>query len=579
MDVPGHERFVKNMVAGATGIDLVILVIAADEGVMPQTREHLDICQLLGTRGGVVALTKADLVDDEWLEMVTEDVKEYLAGTFLEEAPLIPFSSEDGSGEKELLAAIDEEVKSVPQRADAGIFRLPVDRVFTMKGFGTVITGTLISGTISEGDEVQFYPDEARAKIRGLQIHGEKNPESSTGMRTALNLQGVEKTQVHRGETMARPGTLLPTYLIDTKIHLLSSAPRPLKNRERVRLHLYTSEIMTRVALLEADFLKPGDEAMVQLRLESPAVALPGDRFVIRSYSPITTIGGGVVLDPVPVKHRRMRKPVIEMLARLDTQDHIARLQVHLDQASTFGAPMDQLAVRSGVLVDDVSNTLTELEKGGKAVLTGAGGGALAYSSQSYEELQKKLVKTLTAYHKGNPLKTGMGREELRMKLARDFPERPFKMLLAALEEMEEIELEKDTVRLKAHEATLTPQQEALSGKVMEILAKDGLSPPFVQDLAEELSARPDELKALLGLLAQRGDVVRIKDDYFIHPDEHESLMKKVLDYFGENSEMAMANFREITGITRKWMIPLLEYMDRTQVTMRRGDVRIKRGS
>ncbi|MEE8546503.1 MAG: SelB C-terminal domain-containing protein, partial [bacterium] len=271
--------------------------------------------------------------------------------------------------------------------------------------------------------------------------------------------------------------------------------------------------------------------------------------------------------------------PVIEMLARLDTQDHIARLQVHLDQASTFGAPMDQLAVRSGVLVDDVSNTLTELEKGGKAVLIGAGGGALAYSSQSYEELQKKLVKTLTAYHKGNPLKTGMGREELRMKLARDFPERPFKMLLAALEEMEEIELEKDTVRLKAHEATLTPQQEALSGKVMEILAKDGLSPPFVQDLAKELSARPDELKALLGLLAQRGDVVRIKDDYFIHPDEHESLMKKVLDYFGENSEMAMANFREITGITRKWMIPLLEYMDRTQVTMRRGDVRIKRGS
>ncbi len=426
---------------------------------------------------------------------------------------------------------------------------------------------------------MQFYPDDARAKIRGLQIHGEKNQESSAGMRTALNLQGVEKTQVHRGETMARPGTLLPTYLIDVKIQLLSSAPRPLKNRARVRLHLYTSEIMTRVALLEADFLKPGDETMAQLRLESPAVALPGDRFVIRSYSPISTIGGGVVLDPLPAKHRRMRKSVINSLIRLDTPDHIARLQVYLDQASTFGAPMDQLAVRSGVLADDASNSLMELEKGGKAVLIGSGEGALAYSSESYDELKDKMVKTLTAFHESNPLKTGMGREELRMKLARDFPERSFKMLLAALEEMDEIELEKDTVRLKAHEVTLTPRQEALSGKVMEVLAKNGLSPPFVQDLAEALSARPDELKALLGLLAQRGDVVRIKDDYFIHPEAHESLMEKVLTFFEENSEMAMPHFREITEITRKWMIPLLEYLDRTQVTMRRGDVRIKRGS
>ncbi len=579
MDVPGHERFVKNMVAGATGIDLVILVIAADEGVMPQTREHLDICQLLGTTGGIVVLTKVDLVDDEWLEMVTEDVKEYLANTFLGGSPVVPFSSEDGTGREELLAAIDAKVGDIPGRSEAGIMRLPVDRVFSMKGFGTVITGTTISGTVSAGDEIVFYPGDTRARIRGLQVHGKKQESSSAGMRTALNLQGVDKIQVHRGETIGSPGTLIPGYLIDARINLLPSAHRAMKNRDRVRLHLYTSEVMTRVALMEADVLEPGGEAFVQLRLESPAVSLPGDMFVLRSYSPITTIGGGRVLDPAPRKHRRLRKAVIGHLDRLDTNDPAVRMIVYLDEASTFGLPVNQLAVRAGLLVPSAVSAVKELEKEGMAVLIGSGEGALAYSADSYDDLKKKLVKTLSDYHKANPLKSGMGREELRMKLARDFPERPYKMLLSALDEMGEVELEKDAVRLTAHEATMTPQQEALGGKVKAILDKNGLSPPLLTDLAAEVSTGTGELKSVMGLLAARGEIIRIKDDYHISPTAHSELMEKLNVFFSGSREMALPDFREITGTTRKWMIPLLEYLDRIQYTMRKGDVRIKRGS
>jgi len=578
VDVPGHERFVKNMVAGATGIDLVILVIAADEGVMPQTREHLDICQLLGTRGGIVALTKTDMVDDDWLELVTEDVKEYLSGTFLEGSPIVPFSSADGSGKEELLGILDEMAAKVPSRSVSGIFRLPVDRVFSMKGFGTVVTGTLISGRVSSGDEVVFYPGQKKAKLRGVQVHGESVNDSFAGTRTALNLQGVEKDQIGRGDTTAHPETLTPTYLLDARIQLLASVPKVLKNRARVRLHLFTAEVMARVILLDSEVLEPGQQALVQLRMDGAAVAQPGDRFVLRSYSPITTLGGGTVLDPVPVKHRRMRQPVLDHLLRLDTQDPAQRMEALLDDAGDHGIRILDLSPRVGIPVQETLDLVKKLQSDRKAVLIGTGEAAMSYSSRSYEDLKGKLISTLKAFHKANPVKPGMGREELRMKFARNLPDKPYRDLLSALQEKGEIRIDGDIVRVQSHQATLTPEQEILEKKVSRLIAAEGLSAPFLPEMAETLSTDAAKLKPVLNLMAQSGQAVRVKDDYFIHPDADRQLLEGVELYFKNNGEMALKDFREIADTTRKWMIPLLEYLDRTQVTMRKGDVRIRRG-
>ena len=305
IDVPGHERFVRNMLAGVGGIDLVMLVIAADEGVMPQTREHLAICQMLQVKEGLVALTKADLVDEDWLELVSEDTREFLKGTFLEGKPIVPVSAKTGQGLDELKRVLQGLVARVPPKQLQGKFRLPVDRVFTIRGFGTVVTGTLFSGTIRVEDRIEIYPKGIEAKIRGVQVHNASVPEAVAGQRTAINLQGIDKVEVERGDVLGHAGEFAPTFMLDAVLQHLSDAPRPLRHRARVRLHVGTSEIMGRVILLDRDELAPGEEAYVQLRLEEPAIVLPRDRFVIRSYSPVQTIGGGMVLDAQPAKHRR----------------------------------------------------------------------------------------------------------------------------------------------------------------------------------------------------------------------------------------------------------------------------------
>ena len=577
VDVPGHERFVKNMVAGATGIDLVLLVIAADEGVMPQTREHLDICQLLGVKDGVVALTKTDMVDEEWLEMITADVKDYLTGTFLEDAPVVPFSALTGSGKEEMISSIESAAREIPGRSDSGIFRLPVDRVFTMKGFGTVVTGTLASGSISTGEEILFLPGDRKTKLRGLQVHGDSVSVSSAGARTALNLQGIDKEEIHRGQTAVRDGVLKSTLMLDAKISLLSSAPRPLKNRERVRLHLYTAEIMTRTTILEGEVILPGEEGLIQLRLEEPAIALPGDRFVIRSYSPMATIGGGHILDPLPGKHRRNRPPVIDRLQRLEEGTLQDRVEVYLEEAGDYGLEAANLSVRTGLDTPEMKKMLSELAGESKVVLAVIGDGTLAYSAASFDRIKDRLLAALEKFHKANPAKAGLGRDELRSRIARELPDRPYRNLLEALEEQGLIALDGDTVRIGSHEAKLTPEQEALAGKILKLLEKTQVSAPFLPEIIEDLKAPLADLKTVLNLLADRGDLVRIKDDYFIVTGAHESLLKGVEEYFNTKQEMALADFREIVNTTRKWMIPLLEYLDRTQVTMRKGDVRIKR--
>jgi len=578
VDVPGHERFVKNMVAGATGIDLVLLVIAADEGVMPQTREHLDICQLLGVRGGLVALTKTDMVDREWVEMVSEEIREYMSSTFLGNAPIIPFSSVTGEGREDLLEALEKMAADIPPRSGAGIFRLPVDRVFTMKGFGTVVTGTLISGTVSAGEEVTFLPGDKSGRLRGIQVHGELVETSSAGTRTALNIQGLDRDEIHRGQTAVRTGSMKPSLMLDVRMSLLPSAPRPLKNRDRLRFHLYTREVMARAIILDGEQLEPGQEGTVQLRLEGPVVALPGDRFVVRSYSPMTTIGGGGILDPLPGKHRRNRPPVLDQLVRLRSEDPSERIMALLDEASDIGLPALELGIRTGLGTSMAVKLLDELAGKGTVVVSRIGDNVLAYSTEAFEKIRSRLIRSVEKFHQANPARSGIGREELRMRVAKQLPDRPYRNLLAALAQQGEIVLEGDTVSLGSHEASLTPQQETVAARVSNVLKPKGLSSPFVAELAEELRTPAAELKTVLNLMADRGDLVRIKDDYFITKAAHESLVEDLEAYFQTKKEMALPDFRQIVNTTRKWMIPLLEYLDRIQFTLRKGDVRIRRG-
>ncbi|MFQ5693957.1 MAG: selenocysteine-specific translation elongation factor, partial [Nitrospinota bacterium] len=475
IDVPGHERFVRNMLAGVGGIDLVLLVVAADEGVMPQTREHLAICELLEIQDGVVALTKKDLVDDEWLELVTEDVRDFLGGTFLEGKPILPVSSRTGEGLEELRAALQERAAGVSHKNTEGPLRLPVDRVFTMRGFGIVVTGTLFSGRVHVEERVALQPKGLTARVRGIQVHGEAVEEAVAGQRTAINLQGVEKEAVERGDVLAAPDTLRPSYMLDATLHHLADAPRALKNRDRIRFHQGTAEIMGRVALIGADVLPPGERSYVQLRLERPVVARPGDRYVIRTYSPITTIGGGEVLDSHPPKHRRLRPETLRRFDVLSEADDAARAALFLKEAGHKGLTLAELLPRTSAGRKELLGILEGLRKDGMAEWIDAQAGWAAHR-ESLEDLESEMKRILERFHRENPLRAGISKEELRSRIP-GAPDRVFGISLRRLAGGEVV-LEGDAVRLAGHRVSLGAAQSELREKIERAFRKADLQPP-----------------------------------------------------------------------------------------------------
>lgn len=361
VDVPGHEKFVKNMVAGATGIDIVAMVIGADEGVMPQTREHMEICTLLGIRHGLIVMTKTDLVEEEWLELALEDIREFSQGTFLEDAPILPVSSVTGEGIPELISALDEIAGNIPQRPPSSLFRLPIDRVFTMKGFGTVITGTIVSGKINVGETIMVYPTEITSKVRGIQVHNQSAETAEAGMRTAINFQGLDKAAVQRGEVLSTPGALVASYMVDVSFHYLASNKKPLKNRTLIRFHTGTSEKMGYLILLDQEELPPGQTIVAQLRLDSAVAIVKDDRFVVRSYSPVRTIGGGQVINPIPQKHKRLRQDVVEELQQLTDDDPEAIISQHIQQAGFGGVSFSHLKIMTNLTDKQLDTALQHL--------------------------------------------------------------------------------------------------------------------------------------------------------------------------------------------------------------------------
>jgi len=573
VDVPGHERFVKNMLAGAGGIDLVMLVIAADEGVMPQTREHLAICSLLRIKTGLVVLTKTDLAEPDWIELVREDVRTLLEPTFLAGCPIVPVSVKTGAGLDELRAALAQLARSVPPRPTDETPRLPIDRVFTVRGFGTVVTGTLAAGILSVDDRLEIYPRGVQSKVRGLQAHGRVVERASAGQRTAVNLQGVERAAIERGDVAAPPGSLLPTLLADATLELLEDAPRPLKTRDRVRFHVGTLEVMARVLLVDRPQLDPGEVSHGRFRLEAPIVARPGDRFVIRSYSPIVTIGGGTLLDIAPPRFKRKGPALMAHLGLLETGSDAQVLEEHLKQAGAAGARAADLRARTPYGSERLRRLLEELAQAGAIVAVDR---EWYLHRAANDRLRTQTLGLLEGFHVENPLRGGISREELRSR-ADNAQERVFDQLLASLEAEGAVRSEKDQVRLASHRIRLSPEQQHVVSGVEGDFLRAGAAPPSPEEALGRLGVKGTDRHELFQLLVADRRLVRVKESLYFHVEALGEIQAKLVAYLQQNREIGPGDVKDLLGVSRKYAIPLMEYFDTQRVTVRQGERRVLR--
>ena len=575
VDVPGHERFIKNMLAGAAGFDLVLLVIAADEGVMPQTREHLDIIQLLQVKKGIAVITKCDLVDEEWLEMVCEEVENFLKGTVLEGAPVIKVSAVTGQGIPELLEAIGQAAKTVEEKAAAGPPRLPVDRVFTVTGFGTVVTGTLVSGTLRLGDQLEVLPQGIGTRVRSLQVHGQKVEEARAGQRVAINLAGVEVEQIERGSVVAGPKTLTPSHRLDAKLVLLKSAPRALKNRSRVRFYLGTREVLGRVVLLDREEMEPGSASYVQLELEDRAVAARGDRFVIRSYSPMLTIGGGVVIDPAPRRrHRRFKPEVLAALATLERGSPADLLEEYL-KSNPWLPPAAEAAAGAGLGASEQALAINTLVSQGKIRAVEVDGKTYLIPGWAYRQWAEEITSALSAFHRDYPLREGMPKEELRTKKYQKLSSRMWQCLLGEMERDGLIKSSAQCIMLYSFTPAPSEAERKKIDRLLTLLRNSHFQPPSWAELSRQAGLREDESTEVLQYLLKSGELVKITDDIFLTGDVLQKAKEIVLSHLRAKGEITVGELRDLLNTSRKYALPIMEYLDRIKFTKRVGDVRL----
>jgi selenocysteine-specific elongation factor len=576
VDVPGHEKFVRAMVAGVGGMDIVMLVIAADEGIMPQTREHMDILRLLGVKHGLVALTKSDMVEQEWLELVTEEVREFVSCSFLEDAPIVPVSSRTSEGLEELKAALAELAVEVDGKRREGLFRLPVDRVFTMAGFGTVVTGTLLSGDISVGDDVELLPRGTKGRVRGIQAHGSKVDTGLAGQRLAVNLQGVDLDQAHRGDVVVPRDVFLPTRAVDVRLDYLPTSPRELKHRAGVRLHSATYEVQAQVVLLDRDTLQPGDSAYVQLRLGEPVLLISGDSYILRMASPAITVGGGVVLDPFPPRRRRRSEEAVQLLESLDSREHQRVSALIIGQSKLSGITWEDILLRSGIPRKAADAALSSLLNGGD-ILQMTREPRIFLAKEAFETLKDVLVNEMSAFLAVNPLKEGMGKEELKTRLPKRSDPRFFNPLLSALERDKVVVTERDIVRPAGQAARSLAPEGSVALAISTFLKEKALEPPTIKELMERFHCDEKSVRDNMALLVRNGNAVRISSDLFYASKVLDGLREKLICHLREKGEITPPEFREMTGLSRKFLIPLLEFFDSEKVTIRVGDTRVLR--
>ena len=570
VDVPGHERFVRNMLAGIGGIDLVLLVIAADESVKPQTREHFDICRLLSVQRGITVVTKADLVDAETLEVVRMEVAEYLQGSFLDpaSAPIVAVSSKTGEGLDELKRELARLAAEAPAKDASAALRLPIDRVFTMKGFGTVITGTLISGSVRKDDELEVHPGGKRLRVRGVQVHGAAAEKAIAGQRTALNLAGVEVSELARGMMLTPAGLFRPTTRVSVDLTLLPSA-KPLRDRARVHLHAFTAETIAEVSLLESKQFKPGQSGLARLKLDAPLLLLPGDRFIVRQFSPVITIGGGVVLDASEPARRMKAVERLAFVKALAQADAGEVLLARVARRGVTGLSIADAVAETGWLPARVRELAGQLQKAAKAVLCDG----LLITAERFAALRQQTLVAVEQFHQQNPLVAGINQEQLREGLGVDAE--IFRSLLDTLVREKKLEAAGDQVH-SAGRGVVLRDDEAESKQTIELaFAKAGLQVPALKEVLASLRIDHGRAQKIVTLLLRDRVLVKVSDDLVFHRSALEALRQQVAAQKSKTPKLNVASFKDLFGITRKYAIPLLEYLDRERVTKRVGDERV----
>jgi selenocysteine-specific elongation factor len=573
IDVPGHERFVSNMLAGAAGIDLMLLVIAADESIKPQTREHFDICKLLGVKHGVVALTKSDLVDDSGLTLAQLEIEEYVRGSFLEGSAIVPVSAKTAAGIPELKRALHDAAMHIIGKDVTRAFRLPIDRAFAMKGFGTVVTGTLISGAVGTGDDVELLPGGERLRVRGVQTGGQAVARAFAGQRTAVNLSGIDHTAVRRGMTLAEPGKFRGTRRTDAQFTLLAGAHK-LKHRERLHFHASTAETVAEILLYGAKDLAPGQTAPAHLVMQDEMVLVAGERFIVRQFSPVTTIGGGVVLDPLarrPLSRDTGRVQFLETL-RDGTRDEVLAALV---ERAPMGLRYEEIAAHTGWRETEIREAINALSAA-KALKSIGEERPLLIGGGIFERLRSAISEKIERFQRENPLMPGITREELRSCIGRRVKPEVFRAALAELIVQNKVEVQGEIVKRAGSGILLQPDEQAAKGKIEAAFRAGGLAVPAVKDVLAGLSVEAKRAEKLLHILLREKSLIRVSPDLIFHQAALTHLKERLLAYKTSRGErISVPAFKDLTGITRKYAIPLLEYLDRERVTRRMGDERV----
>ena len=573
VDVPGHERFISNMLAGAAGIDVLLLVIAADESIKPQTREHFDICRLLGVKRGVVALTKSDLVDADTMELVRLEAEEFLRGSFLERAPLVAVSAKTGSGLAELKQALNQAASHSSVKDAQQYFRLPIDRAFAMKGFGSVVTGTLISGSVGAGDEVELFPSGERLRVRGVQSGGKQVDRATPGQRTAVNLAGIDHTALKRGMVLATPGKFRKTRRIDVRLELLPSA-RKLKQRSRVHFHAGTAETIAEVYLHGQKELEPGASAFGNLKLQDELLVLPGDRFIVRQFSPVVTMGGGVVLDPLarrPMLRDVGRNAFLEILEKSNHEEILAAMT----ERALLGLGQEELVARTAWTEKEIAIALEKVSRIGMAKPVSTDPLVLV-SGKLFEEVGRKITEKVAKFQKENPLLPGIAREELRASLGRRVRPETFRTALESLATQKKLDVQGELVKKAGSEIALQPEELKAKEQIEAAFAAASLSVPSVKEVLAGLPVEAKRAEKLLQILLREKNLVRVTAELIFHREALAQLKAQLAAYKkSKGDRITVPVFKDLTGITRKYAIPLLEYLDRERVTRRAGDERV----
>lgn len=575
VDVPGHERFIKNMLAGVGGIDLVLLVIAADEGIMPQTREHLGIIDLLQVPQGIIVITKTDLVDDDWLELIKEEARELVAGTVIESAPIAEVSAVKGTGIKELVRLIDEIAGSIKERPITGQSRLSIDRVFSITGFGTVVTGTLIEGTISVGDKVEILPENIEARVRGVQVHSEKVEKAEAGQRVAVNLAGLECEDIARGSVLVAPGYLSPSHRLDLRVRLLAGEEKPLVNRARVRVHLGTAEILARVILLESEEMLPGDTGFAQLECEQPMVAARGDRVVIRSYSPMRTIGGGTIIDPGPPKRKRFDKGVIDILTTKEKGEPEDLVRQFVLSSSAIVFNEDDISNGLGLDRQVTGAAIEKLVARGELRLFTSDGKSYYIPDLVFGRKSTEMISALDRYHLKYPLRPGISKEEIRSKHFKILNNKLFNALLALFEEHNIIRVSVESIARWGFEPGPKPEQKQVFEKIRQRFLITDLLTPSWDEIISEFKLDAVDAEEVLNFFLNSGILVKLEDNVIIHSENLAGARETIVKFLKEKNEISLGEARDLLKTSRKFALPIMDYFDKEKVTRRVDDKRV----